>query len=115
MSHHLADTLTHTRSSHLELGKSRLQNLSWLIIGPVNARTVNPGQPVLRQHAGRFQLSPSAALLPVCDAGGRLVGAGQAVVCRGRPGCLCLDRTNRQIGRHDVNILMLLPGAFALL
>ena len=30
-----------TLSSHLDLGKSRLETLSWLIIGPVNARTVN--------------------------------------------------------------------------
>ena len=40
MSHHLPDTLTHTLSSHLALGKSRLQTLSWLIIGLINARTV---------------------------------------------------------------------------
>jgi hypothetical protein len=33
VSHHLPDTLTHTLSSHLDLGKSRLQTLSWLIIG----------------------------------------------------------------------------------
>jgi len=41
VSQHLPDTLTHTLSSHLALGKSRLQTLSWLIIGLVNARTVN--------------------------------------------------------------------------
>jgi len=45
MSHHLPDTLMLTLmltlSSHLELGKSRLQTLSWLISGVINARTVN--------------------------------------------------------------------------
>ena len=41
MSDHLPDTLMLTLSSHLELGKSRLQTQSWLIIGVINARTVN--------------------------------------------------------------------------
>ena len=40
VSHHLPDALAHTLSSHLALGKSRLQTLSWLIIGLVNARAV---------------------------------------------------------------------------
>ena len=37
----LPDALSHTLSSHLDLGKSRLETLSWLIIGPMNARAVN--------------------------------------------------------------------------
>ena len=51
MSHHLPDTLMLTLSSHLELGKSRLQTLSWLIIGVINARTVNLSH-VASQFAG---------------------------------------------------------------
>ncbi len=37
-------TLSFTPSSHLELGESRPQTLSWLIIGVIDARTVNHGQ-----------------------------------------------------------------------
>jgi hypothetical protein len=35
------------------------------------------GQSVLQQRPARLQLSPSAALLPICHTGGRLVGAGR--------------------------------------
>jgi hypothetical protein len=41
VSHHLPATLAHTLSPHLKLGKSRLETLSWLIIGMAAARTVN--------------------------------------------------------------------------
>ncbi len=58
MSHHLPDTLMLTLSSHLELGKSRLQTLSWLIIGVINARTVNLSH-VASQFAGAAQVSSS--------------------------------------------------------
>ena len=58
MSQHLPDTLTHTLSSHLELGKSRLQTLSWLIIGLVNARTVNLSH-LASQCSGNAQVSSS--------------------------------------------------------
>ncbi len=58
MSPHLPDTLMLTLSSHLELGESRLPTLSWLIIGLINARTVNLSH-VAGQFAGAAQLSSS--------------------------------------------------------
>ena len=58
MSHHLPDTLMLTLSSHLELGKSRLQTLSWSIIGAINARTVNLSH-VANQVAGAARVSSS--------------------------------------------------------
>ncbi len=41
MSHPLPDALVRTLSPHLELSKSRLETLAWLIAGMVVARTVN--------------------------------------------------------------------------
>ena len=58
MTHRLPDTLMLTLSSHLELGKSRLQTLSWLIIGVINARTVNLSH-VASQFAGAAQIGSS--------------------------------------------------------
>ncbi len=58
MSDHLPDTLMLTLSSHLEFGKSRLQTLSWLIIGLVNARTVNLSH-LASQCSGSAQVSSS--------------------------------------------------------
>ncbi len=58
MSHRLPDTLMLTLSSHLELGQSRVQTLSWLIIGLINARTVNLSH-VASQFAGAAQVSSS--------------------------------------------------------
>ena len=65
MSHHLPDTLTHTLSPHLELGKSRLQTLSWLIIGLVNARTVNLSH-LASQCSGSAQIASSYRRLQRC-------------------------------------------------
>ena len=111
MSHHLPDTLTHTLSSHLELGKSRLQTLSWLIIGLVNARTVNLSH-LASQCSGGAQVSSSYRRLQRFFQYVGLEGdwLAQAVVKLMKirpPWVLCLDRTNWKIGRRDVNILML--------
>jgi hypothetical protein len=68
-----------TLSSHLELGKSRVQTLSWLIIGVINARTVNLSH-VASQFAGAAQVSSSyrrvQRFFPACAAGRGLVGCG---------------------------------------
>ena len=111
MSHHLPDTLMLTLSSHLELGKSRLQTLSWLIIGVVNARTVNLSH-VASQFAGAAQVSSSYRRLQRFFQHVQLDGDWLAVavvkLMKIRPPwVLCLDRTNWKIGRRDVNILML--------
>lgn len=111
MSHHLPDTLTHTLSPHLELGKSRLQTLSWLIIGLVNARTVNLSH-LASQCSGSAQVSSSYRRLQRFFQYVSLEGDWLALVVVKLmkirpPWVLCLDRTNWKIGRHDVNILML--------
>jgi hypothetical protein len=41
MNPQIRDTLNLTLWSQLDLSKRRLQTLSWLIIGMINARTVN--------------------------------------------------------------------------
>ncbi len=111
MSHHLPDTLTHTLSSHLDLGKSRLETLSWLIIGLVNARTVNLSH-LASQCSSSAQVSSSYRRLQrffqyVTLEGDCLALAVVKLLKLKAPWVLCLDRTNWQIGRHDVNILML--------
>ena len=104
MSHHLPDTLTHTLSPHLELGKSRLQTLSWLIIGLVNARTVNLSH-LASQCSGSAQIASSYRRLQrffqyVTLEGDWLALAVVRLLKLKAPWVLCLDRTNWQIGRH---------------
>ena len=111
MSHPLPDALTHTLSSHLDLGKSRLQTLSWLIIGVINARTVNLSH-VASQFTGAAQVSSSYRRLQRFFQHVQLEGDWLAVavvkLMKIRPPwVLRLDRTNWKIGRRDVNILML--------
>lgn len=111
MSQHLPDTLQDTLSSHLELGKSRLETLSWLIIGLVNARTVNLSH-LASQCCGSAQLSSSYRRLQrffqyVTLEGDWLALAVVKLLKLKAPWVLCLDRTNWRVGRHEVNILML--------
>ncbi len=91
--------------------QSRLQTLSWLIIGLINARTVNLSH-VASQFAGAAQVSSSYRRLQRFFQHVRLEGDWLAVavvkLMKIRPPwVLCLDRTNWKIGRRDVNILML--------
>ncbi len=111
MSHPLPDALAHTLASHLELGKSRLETLSWLIIGLVNARTVNLSH-LASQCYGEAQVASSYRRLQrffqyVTLEGDWLAQAVVKLLKLKGPFVLCLDRTNWQIGRKDVNILML--------
>jgi hypothetical protein len=111
VSHHLPGTLAHTLSSHLELGKTRLQTLSWLIIGVVNARTVNLSH-LASQCSGGAQLASSYRRLQrffqyVTLEGDWLALAVVKLLKLRAPWVLCLDRTNWKVGRHEVNIVML--------
>ncbi len=111
VSDHLPDALAHTLSSHLALGKSRLETLSWLIIGLVNARTVNLSH-LASQCPGSAQVNSSYRRLQRFFQYVRLEGDWLALAVvkllkLRAPWVLCLDRTNWKIGRHDVNILML--------
>ena len=87
-----------------------MQTLSWLIIGLVNAGTVNPSH-LASQCSGSAQVSSSYRRLQrffqhVTLEGDWLALAVVQLLKPRAPWVLCLDRTNRQIGRHDVNILM---------
>ena len=111
MSCHLPDALGRTLSSHLALSKSRLETLSWLILGLVNARTVNLSH-LASQCDSQAQVSSSYRRLQRFFQHVRLEGdwLALAVVRLLRlkaPYVLCLDRTNWKIGQREVNILML--------
>jgi hypothetical protein len=108
---HLPDALGRTLSSHLDLSKSRLETLSWLILGLVTARTVNLSH-LASQCDSQAQVSSSYRRLQRFFQHVRLEGdwLALAVVRLLRlkaPYVLCLDRTNWKIGQRDVNILML--------
>ncbi len=60
MSDHLPDTLRLTLSSHLELGKSRLQTLSRLIVGPIDARPAKPALTASATNHGFVSVSISS-------------------------------------------------------
>ena len=100
-----------TLSSHLELSKTRLETLSWLIIGLVNARTVNLSH-LASQCSGRAQVASSYRRLQrffqhVQLEGDWLALAVVKLLKLRAPWTLCLDRTNWKVGRYEVNILML--------
>lgn len=107
----LPDTLVSTLSVHVELGKSRLTTLAWLVLGLVNARTVNLSH-VASQFGGRAQVSSSYRRLQRFFQYVPLDGDAFArriikFVGVRPPWYLALDRTNWKVGRRDVNILML--------
>ena len=111
MNHLLPDALARTLSSHLALGKSRLETLSWLIIGLVNGRTVNLSH-LASQCYSSAQLGSSYRRLQRFFQYVALEGDWLALVVvkllkLKAPWVLCLDRTNWKVGRRDVNILML--------
>ncbi len=111
MINHLPNTLMHTLSSNLDLSKSRLQTLAWLIIGLVNARTVNLSH-IASQCAGDVQIKSSYRRLQrffqyVSLEADLLAQIVVKLLRIQAPWVLCLDRTNWKIGRRDVNILML--------
>ena len=111
MSGHLSDALTRTLSAHLDLGKSRLLTLSWLIIGLVNARTVNLSH-LAAQCPGDAKVSSSYRRLQrffqlITLDGDWLAKAVIKLLKLRAPWVLCIDRTNWSIGRCEVNILML--------
>ncbi len=111
MSHHLPDALVRTLSPHLELSKSRLETLSWLITGLVVARTVNLSH-LASQCSNNALVSSNYRRLQrffqyVTLEGDWLALAVVKLLSLRAPWVLCLDRTNWKIGRHEVNILML--------
>jgi hypothetical protein len=111
MNPQLPDALEATLSPHLDLSKPRLQTLTWLIIGMINARTVNLSH-IASQFSGRAQVASSYRRLQrffqyVRLDGDWLAEAAIKLLKLRPPWLLALDRTNWKIGRRDVNILML--------
>ena len=111
MSDFLPNALTETLSAHLDLGKSRLLTLSWLIIGLVNARTVNLSH-LAAQCPGDVKVSSSYRRMQrffqfVTLDGNWLAEVVIKLLKLKAPWVLCIDRTNWSIGRLEVNILML--------
>jgi hypothetical protein len=111
MDQQLSDTLVSTLSSHLDLSKSRLTTMAWLVLGMVNARTVNLSH-IASQFSGPAQVSSSYRRLQrffqfVALDGDWLARCVVKMLTINSPWILCLDRTNWKVGRRDVNILML--------
>ena len=107
----LSNAFTETLSAHLDLGKSRLLTLSWLIIGLVNARTVNLSH-LAAQCPGDVKVSSSYRRMQrffqfVTLDGNWLAEVVIKLLKLEAPWVLCVDRTNWSIGRLEVNILML--------
>ena len=107
----LPDTLISTLSVHLELGKSRLTTLAWLVLGLVNARTVNLSH-IASQFSGPAQVSSSYRRVQrffqyVSLDGDEMARCVIKFLGVRAPWYLALDRTNWKVGRRDVNILVL--------
>lgn len=110
MSDRLPAALMGTLSSHLDLSKSRLETLSWLITGLVNARTVNLSH-LAAQCSGDALVQSSYRRLQrffqyvVLDGDWVALAVVRLLKLRA-PWVLCLDRTNWKVGRRDVNLLV---------
>lgn len=111
MSHHAISALLHVLRSEIDVGKSRLETLCLIVIGMVSARSVNlshiaserPGEVQTTSTYRRLQrffqhvsLDEDWAL-PLLV---RLLGLNGTWL-------LALDRTNWQIGKTEVNYLVL--------
>lgn len=111
MQHSICDALMERLSSQLDLSRSRLQTLALLIIGMVNARTVNLSH-LASQFPGEAHVASSYRRLQRFFQHVRLAGDWSAPLVVKHlglygPWLVCLDRTNWKIGSRDVNILML--------
>ncbi len=107
----LPDALTESLSPHLDLSKSRLETLSGLIVGIVNARTVNLSH-VAAQFSDTAKTGSSYRRLQRFFQYVELDGdwTAQSVISIlgiKPPWLVCIDRTQWKVGRSDINILML--------
>jgi hypothetical protein len=98
-------------SSHVNLGKQRLETLCLLITGMIGARTVNLSHLASERHGEVLVASTYRRLQRFFqhvrlgeDWAARLI---VGLIHVPGPWCLCLDRTNWKIGANEVNILML--------
>ena len=104
-------TLTSLLSPYVELGNHRLQTLCLLITAMVSARTVNLSH-LAAERASEVLVASTYRRLqrffqyvrPPEDWAAQLIVALSGAK---PPWLLCLDRTNRKIGKKEANILML--------
>jgi hypothetical protein len=105
------DTLASTLARHIELSNDRRQTLSVLILGLINARTVNlthlagafVGPAKLASNYRRLQRFFQYVRLDADWLARTLV----ALLRLAPPYRLCLDRTNWKVGARDINLLVL--------
>ncbi|MDQ6438347.1 IS4 family transposase [Mesorhizobium sp. LHD-90] len=105
------DALALTLSRHVELSNDRCQTLAMLIVGVLNARTVNLSH-IASQVGGAALVASSYRRLQRFFQYVRLDEdwLAKAVVTMLRlapPYRLCLDRTNWKVGTRDINLLVL--------
>lgn len=111
MSGHFATVLARTLSRQFELGNSRLATLGALVSGCIASRTVNlshiaglvPGQAQIASRYRRLQRFFQHVRLDDGDVARTIV----SMLDLRPPFTLCLDRTNWQAGKTDINILVL--------
>lgn len=105
------DTLAATLARHVDLGNDRRQTLAVLILGLINARTVNLTH-LAGAFAGPAKLSSNYRRLQRFFQHVRLdadwLARTLAALLRlAPPYRLCLDRTNWKVGARDINLLVL--------
>jgi hypothetical protein len=111
MSGHFATVLAETLSQQFGLSNSRLETLGALISGCISGRTVNlthiaghvPGRAQIASRYRRLQRFFQHGRLDDGDVARTIV----SMLGLRPPFTLCLDRTNWQVGKTDVNILVL--------
>ena len=104
---HALSTLRRTLSSHVDLGKTRLETLCLLILGMISARTVNlshlaaerPGHALIASTYRRLQ----RFFQHVSLADDWAVALVTALLGHTGPWYLCLDRTNRLATMAAIN------------
>lgn len=103
--------LQKTLTPHVQLGKSRLETLCLLVLGMINARTVNLSH-IASERPARAKVASTYRRLQrffqhVTLHDDWSVGIVVALIGNPDRWYLCLDRTNWKIGKSDVNVLVL--------
>jgi hypothetical protein len=109
--HCLTDALEENLSRHLGLNKSRIETLVVIIVGLVNARTVNLSHIASHfcgpaKHASNYRRLQRFFQYVHLDNDWVALMMVRLLNQRG-PWLLALDRTNWKVGSRDINILML--------
>lgn len=111
MSHHAISALLHGLRAEIDVGKSRLETLCLIVIGMVSARSVNLSH-IACERPGEVQTASGYRRLQRVFRHVSLDEDGALPLMVRLPGLngtwlRALDRTNRQIGKTEVNDLVL--------